>query len=152
MRKALGILFRVIAGYLVCLFTMTEFVGRLPANMKLGILMGVSLFAVVALLIALALIRFASWQRDTGIVLLGASGVLVFTIFSCACFLMDETFRKMMPLDPLALFDDYWTGCGVMAGFAALGWILARTDRGKTGRGAAREKGSAAPPANTSEQ
>ncbi|MDR2637422.1 MAG: hypothetical protein LBB55_03710 [Zoogloeaceae bacterium] len=137
MRTLAGILFRMIAGFFFYLVSVLAFISGLSTSEKLGILIGFSVPAVVALLVALVLTRFADWKRDTGSVLLGASGFSVFMIFSFACLFMDENFPKMMPAARFDYWTDYWTGCGVMAGLAALGWILVQADRGKTGRGAA---------------
>ncbi len=43
---------------------------------------------------------------------------------------MSETFREMMPPDPLVLFNDYLSGSVVMVPFVVLGWILIKLNKG----------------------
>jgi hypothetical protein len=89
--------------------------------------------AAAALAAGLALTRFDNWRRDTGIVLICASGFTVFLIFSMACYLMTDEFRTMMSPDSLAVFSDYLTGGGAMVGFAVLGGFFMKTNKGRVG-------------------
>jgi hypothetical protein len=116
---------------------------------KLGILLGFSVPAVAALAGGLALTRFRNWRRDTGVVLLCASGFTAFVIFTFACLLMTEEFRKMMRPDTMTFFSDYMTGGGVIAGLAVLGWILVKANKRTAGQDTASNGGPATPLGDT---
>ena len=144
MRKVSSIILKVIAGFFVYMVSLLAFVSEPPTGVKLGILIGFSVPAVVALCGGLALTRFRNWKRDTGIVLLSASGFTAFLIFTFACLLMTEEFRRMMKPDTLTFFSDYLTGGVVIVGLAILGWILVKADKRKAEQGAALDGDSAA--------
>jgi len=127
MRKASSVILKVISGFFFYMVSLLAFISTLPTGGKLGILFGFSIPAVLALIGGLALSRFHNWKRDTGIVLLSASGFTAFLIFSLACMLMSEEFRIMMKPDTLTFFSDYWTGGGLIVGLAGLGWALVKT-------------------------
>lgn len=144
MRKVCSVILKVIAGFFFHTISLLAFVSAPPTGVKLGILIGFSVPAVVALGGGLALTRFRNWRRDTGIVLLCASGYTAFTIFTVACFLMTEEFRQMMKPDMLTFFSDYLTGGVVIVGLAVLGWILVKANKGRAEQGAALDGDSAA--------
>jgi len=131
MRKVSSIIFKVIAGFFFYGASLLAFVSEPQTGVtgvKLTILIGFSIPAVVALCVGLALTRFRNWKRDTGIVLLSASGTTASVVLTFVCMLMTEEFRAMMKPDTLTLFSDYLTGGGAIVGFAGLGWILLRAN------------------------
>jgi cytosine/uracil/thiamine/allantoin permease len=142
-RKVSSITLKVIAGFFVYMVSLLAFVSEPPTGVKLGILIGFSAPAVVALCGGLALTRFRNWKRDTGIVLLSASGFAAFLIFTFVCLLMTEEFRRMMRPDTLTFFSDYLTGGAVIIGLAVLGWILMKANKEKAEQGAALDGESA---------
>ena len=129
-RKVLSIILNIIAGFFFYGLSLLGFTNEPLTGVKWGIMIGFSVMAVVALCGALALTRFRNWRRDTGIVLLSASGFTVFLIFTFICLLMTEEFRKMMRPDTLAFFSDYLTGGAIIVGFAGLGCVLLKTNKG----------------------
>lgn len=129
MRKVSSIILKVIAGFFFYMVSLLAFVNEPPTGGKLGILIGFSVPALVAMVIGLALSHFQNWRRDVGIVLLSATGFTAFLIFTFACFLMTEEVQNMIRPDTLTFFSDYLTGCVVIVGLAILGWVLMRTNK-----------------------
>jgi len=142
--KVSSIILEVIAGFFFYTVSLLAFASNLLTGVKLGMLIGFSVPAVLALGAGLALSRFRNWKRDTGIVLLSASGVTAFAIFTFECLLMTEEFRRMMRPDTLTFFSDYLTGGGIIVGLAVLGWILVKTNKERAGQGVALDGDSAA--------
>jgi len=134
MRKVSSIILKIIAGFFVYMVSLLAFVSEPSTGMKFGILIGFLVPAVVALCGGLALNHFRNWKRDTGIVLLSASGFTVFLIFTFVCFLLTDEFQRMMNPDTLVFFSDYLTGGGVVVGFAILGWVLVKANEERVER------------------
>jgi len=134
MRKVSSIILKIIAGFFVYMVSLLAFVSEPEPGMKFGILIGFSVPAVVALCGGLALTQFRNWKRDTGIVLLSASGFTAFLIFTFVCFLLTDEFRRMIRPDTLAFFSDYLTGGGVIVGFAILGWVFVKANEERVER------------------
>jgi hypothetical protein len=129
MRKVFSVLLKILAGFFFYAVCLLGFVNEPQTGIKLGIMVGLLVPALAALAAGLALTRFDNWRRDTGIVLLCASGFTLFLIFSMACYLMAEEVRAMMSPDTLAVFSDYLTGGGAMVGFAVLGGFFMKTNK-----------------------
>jgi hypothetical protein len=144
MRKASSVILKVIAGFFFYMVCLLAFVSEPRAGAKLGILIGFSVPAVAALSGGLALTRFRNWRRETGIVLLCASGFTAFLVFSFACLLMTEEFRRMMRPDTMTFFSDYLTGGGGIVGLTILGLILIKANKKRAEQCAALNGDSAA--------
>lgn len=129
MRKVSSVVLKVIAGFFFYMVSLLAFLSEPPIHAKLGMLIGFSVPAVAALVGGLALTRFRNWRRDTGIVLLCASGFTASVIFTFACLLMTQEFREMMRPDTLTFFSDYLTGGGVIVGLAVLGSALVKANK-----------------------
>lgn len=144
MRRVFSITLKVIAGFFFYVVNLLAFVNEPPTGLKLGILAGFSVPAIITLIGGLALTRFKSWRRDTGIVLLSAAGFTAFLIFTFACLLMTEEFRTMIKPDTLTFFSDYMTGGGFIIGLILLGWMLLKANKEEAEQGAALDGDSAA--------
>src|SRR5215831_13993240 len=149
MRKVSSIILRVIAGFFFYMVSLLAFISEPPMGVKLGIMLGFSIPALAALAGGLALTRFCHWRRDTGLVLLWASGFTAFLVFTFACMFSTEEFRKMMRPDTIKFFSDYVTGGAVIAGLAVFGWILVKADKRRAENGTAPNDGPTAPPGDT---
>jgi hypothetical protein len=132
MRKVFSIICYVIAGFFFYMVCVMAFANAPSLGVKLGTLLGVSIPAVVAHLVGLALSRFRNWRRDTGIVLLSAAGVSAFLVFTFVCMLMTEEFRKMMNPKTLTFFSDYLTGGGLTLGLLVVGWLFVWSGKADT--------------------
>ncbi len=143
MLKVSSIILKVVAGFFFYMVCVLAFVSEPPKVLKLGILIGFSIPALIALGGGLALTRFRNWRRDTGIILLCASGFTAFLIFTFACLLMTDEFRKMMRPDTMTFFNDYLTGGVVIVCLAVLGWILVKSNKGRAEQRAALDRDSA---------
>jgi hypothetical protein len=129
MRKVSSVILKAIAGFFFYMVSLLAFVSEPPVSAKLVILIAFTVPAIAALGGGLALARFRNWRRDTGIVLLCASGFTVFVIFTFTCLLVSEEFQKMMRQETLVLFKDYLTGGGVIVGLSVVGWILTMVNK-----------------------
>ena len=128
MRNVARVVLNVIAGFFFYMVCLLGFIDGPSIGAKWGIMFGFTIPAVISLCGGLALRRFCNWKRDTGIVLLCASGFTVFLIFTWACLFMTEEFRNMMRPDALTFFSDYFTGGAMIAALAGLGWMLLNAD------------------------
>jgi hypothetical protein len=149
MRKVPSIILRAIAGFFFYMVSLLAFASEPPTGVKVGILLGFSVPAVAALVGGLALTGFRNWRRDTGVVLLCAAGFTAFLLFTFACLLMTEEFRKMLKPDTLRFFGDYLSGGAVTAGLAFLGWMLVRANNRSADQGVAPNGGPATPSGNS---
>lgn len=120
-RKFFSVLLYVVAGFFLYMVCILGFVNSVPLVKKWGIIIVFLLPALIALLVGLALRSFQNWRRDTGVVLLSASGFSAFLVFTMICFMRDEEFRRMMKPETLAIFGDYFGGGGFILSLAALG-------------------------------
>jgi len=126
MLKICSIILEVIAGFFLFIVTLLAYMSGMPAGWKL---MSLGLFllpAVVVMAIGLALTRFRFWKRDTGVVLLSVTGCTLFAVFTMACMLMSEEFRKLFIDGAGNPFGSYVVGTAVNAALAALGWYLVK--------------------------
>ncbi|MDR0352650.1 MAG: hypothetical protein LBI02_04625 [Opitutaceae bacterium] len=129
MNKVPGIILKAVAGFFFYAGGLLAFISEPPQGVKLVLMLVFLLPAVLALIGGLSLTRFRNWKRDTGIVLLSASGVTTFVIFTIIWLSMSEEFRSMIRPEHLTFFNDYQTGGGVIAGLAVMGWILVKTNK-----------------------
>lgn len=129
MRKLFSIACKVLAGVFVYLVALFAFLAEHQSDGKLGMLAVMAACAAVAMLAGQALSGFGQWQRDTGIVLLAATGFTVFLVVCAACMFGSEEIMKVMPPGSVDMFDSYLTGAAVLLGFAALGSLLLRQAR-----------------------
>jgi hypothetical protein len=126
MSKVLKIVLYVVSGFFIYMECVLAFISELPPIAKAGIM---AVFAVPVLLAhfgGLAADGFRNWKRDTGIVLVSAAGFSTFLVFSFACFLMTDEFRKMMKPDTLSFFRAYVTGFCFIFTTGAAGLVLLR--------------------------
>ncbi len=127
MRKVLGIISYVIAGFFVYMVCLLSFVNQ-PAITKWGIVSGFSLPALLFLLGGLALNRFQNWRKHSGIVLLSGAGFTCFLVFSLACVFMTDEFKQMMQPDTLDFFSAYVSGGIFILSTSGLGVLLLKTE------------------------
>jgi hypothetical protein len=126
MLRVCSIILEVIAGFFLFMVTLLAFMSGLSAGWKL---MSLGLFllpAVVVMAIGLALTRFRYWKRDTGVVLLTVTSCTLFIVFTMACMIMSEEFRKLLIDGHSDPFSSYAFGTTVNAALAALGWYLVK--------------------------
>jgi len=123
MRKVIGIIFYVIAGFFIYMVCLLSFINE-PNLEKWGIVAGFTILALLFLSIGLAVNRFKNWKRHLGIVLLSGSGTTCFIIFTVACLLMSDEFKEMMEPDTFDYFNAYITGGVFTFITGALGMLL----------------------------
>lgn len=126
MRKVLGIVLYVIAGFFVYTVCLLAFINQ-PPMPKWGMVAGFSVPAVLCLFGGLAVNRFRNWRRHAGIVLVTAAGFTCFLIFTFICFLMTDEFKQMMHPDTLHFFSAYVSGGAFVLITGALGILLLRS-------------------------
>jgi hypothetical protein len=143
MRKALGVICYILAGFFVYMVCLLAFVNQ-PTIAKWGIVAGFSLPALVFLSIGLSVNGFQRWRRDTGVVLLSGAGFTSFVIFTFVCFIMTEEFEQMMQPDTLAFFNAYISGGIFILSVVTLGIVLLKTEK-KTAEGSAHNSEGCAP-------
>lgn len=125
MRKFFSIVCKSLAGMFVYLITLLAFLAERQSDGKLVMLAVIAACGVVAMLAGLALSGFAQWRRDTGIVLLAATGFTAFLVLCMACMFGSDDVMKFMPPGSVDMFDSYLTGAAVLLGFTVLGsWLL----------------------------
>jgi len=129
MRKVFGAALNIFAGFLFYIVNLLGFVNGQTIGAKWAIMVVFAVPAFLALGCGLALGRFRNWKRDVGIVFLCASGVTAFLMFTFACLLLTDDFRKLVRPDTLTFFSDYVTGIAVIVAYASLGWLLLRMSR-----------------------
>jgi len=134
-RKLLRVALYVIAGFFFYTGSLLAFVSGVPRGAKWAYVAVVVASAVVALVAGLASGRFRDWRRDAGIVLVSASGFTIFLVFTFACLVLSEDFRRLMQPDAIAFFGDYLSGAAVIACVGITGAWLLRADRRGAERG-----------------
>jgi hypothetical protein len=115
-RRVLSIVLYILAGiffYGVCLFSVIEGVG-------LPFIIFCAVIAVFTLVGGLAIMRFQDWRRETGIVLLSATGLITFVLLLA--------FVSAMPSDMSRFLSNY-TGAAVIVVLALAGALLVMTSR-----------------------
>lgn len=133
MRRALSVLFEVIAGfflYLAFLFAFME-VPTGDAAVKPVIFTVFSIFALAALLVGLTVTRFRKWKRDTGVVLICAAGGTASVIVMFASLALSGDFPKAASPGGMMFIKDYhYVAGGVFVAIvAALGIALVIANR-----------------------
>ena len=131
MRKVLGIILYVIAGFFVYMVCLLSFVNQ-PALPKWGIIAGFTFPAILSFCLGLVVNRFRSWKRHLGIVLLSGTGITFFIVFTFVFFLMTDEFKAMMQPDTLEFFDAYVSGFTFTFVACALGILLIKTAKRET--------------------
>lgn len=142
MRKVFSIILYIIAGFffsMVCLMGFTNVPGKTGA--KLFTLIIFFIPAIITHLTGSAINSFRNWKKDTGIVLISATGLTIFNIFTIACVHMSEDFREMMSPYSLVHFNDYLSGSVIMVPFVVLGWIFIKLNKDNTEPNAANDCG-----------
>lgn len=129
-RQVSSIVLNAIAGFFFYIVAILGFINVPSYGVKWAIMAGFMVPALLALCAGLALKRFCNWRKTSGIVLISSSAFTAFGVFTFACLLMEEDFRKMMKPDTLTIFSDYLTGATVIIAFAGLGWMLLKTNKG----------------------
>ena len=129
MRKVIGILLYIVAGFFVYMVCLLAFVNQTPPIAKWGIVAGFSIPAALFLFGGLAVTRFQNWRRDSGIVILAGAGFTSFLVFTLACLLMTDEFKRMMEPDSLQFFSAYIAGSCFILGTVALGVVLLRAGK-----------------------
>lgn len=124
MRKLSGVVLYVMAGFFFYGVNLFGFVNAPTPAAKWGIMGAFAVVACLALVGGLALARFQNWKRDSGIVLLCASGFTALAVFTFACLFVTDEFRQLLGPDAMTFFSDYVTGGTVVVAFAGVGWML----------------------------
>lgn len=131
MRRALsilGILLEVVAGFLFYTSCLLCFVHDAQMGVdKWWIVLGFAGLALLVLAVGMALNGFRGWRRHAGIVLLSASGITAFLVFTFVCMYLSEASRALMKPETWAFFSDYVSGGGATLGMAVLGLVLFRS-------------------------
>lgn len=136
MRRVSGVVLYVIAGFFIYGVNLFGFVNAPTPAAKWGV-MGVFIaIACLAQVGGLVLARFQNWRRDTGIVLLCASGFTALVALTLVCLFLSDEFRRLLQPDTLTFFSDYIIGTMIVVAFAGLGWLLLRA-RANTSESAA---------------
>lgn len=128
MRRTFSIILNVLAGFIFYDAMLLGFI-KDPSAFKWGIVCFFLFVAMIPLTISFFLMRFRQWKREAGIVLMSASGVAAFIVFSVACMYMTEESRKMIPQDAWLQFSAYPSGFGMILTFAGIGYLLFKTNR-----------------------
>jgi hypothetical protein len=133
-RKLTSIGLYIVAGFFFYMVSILAFINDAPLGAKTlaAKTLMVAIFAipaVLALLAGLAVGRFQNWRRNAGAVLLSATGVTLFVVFTVACLMTSDEFRRMMPPDTLTFFSDYITGALVIVVLAIGGALLLWANR-----------------------
>ena len=128
MRNVARVVLNVIAGFFFYMVCLLGFIDGPSIGAKWGNMFGFTIPAVISLCGGLALRRFYNWKRDTGIVLLCASGFTGPLILTSACLFMDAEFRNVKRPVALAFFSNYFTGGAMIVGLAGWGWMLLNAD------------------------
>jgi hypothetical protein len=97
----------------VCLFSVID-------GISLPLVVFVAVLAILALVAGLAIMRFQDWRRETGIVLLSATGFTTFLLFWAVV--------STMPPDILRFFGNPM-GVTVIVVLALAGALLVMTSR-----------------------
>ena len=124
--KVFSIICYVVAGFFVYMVAILGFATMPSVAMKAGLMFGFSIPAFLALWAGFALTRFRKKLRDTGIVFLSAAGFTTFLVFTFACLMATDEFKKMMKPDSMASFSDYGSGFGFLAFISAAGLLAFR--------------------------
>lgn len=122
--KITSIIFYVIAGFFLYGSCLISFFGKSPYFMKIAIMLGFSIPGLIALLIGLAIRRFRTWKRDTGIVILTSAGLTLMLAFTMFCVLLSPDFEEFFPNYKIDFFNDYLTGFSCIALLILIGILL----------------------------
>jgi hypothetical protein len=129
MRKLFSIGLYIVGGFFLYMVSLLAFMKGLSLHAKWLLILVFTVLGALALAGGLAVGRFQNWRRDAGVVLLSATGFTLFVIFTFACLLIGEEFRRMIPPDTLTFFSDYVTGIVVIVVFAVAGTLLLKSSR-----------------------
>lgn len=124
--KLVSVSLYIVGGFFVYMVSLLAFINVQSPGAKSLMVLIFTIPAVIALVAGIAVERFQNWRRRVGIVLLSATGFTIFLIFTLACLLMSEEFKRMMTPDTVMLFSDYVTGSVVIVLLAAGGTLLLR--------------------------
>jgi ABC-type transport system involved in multi-copper enzyme maturation permease subunit len=128
MRRAIGIIFYVIAGFFIYMVCLLSFINQ-PNVEKWGIVAGFTLLALLFMSLGLAVNRFQNWKKHLGIVLLSGTGVTCFIIITFACLLVSDEFKDMMEPGTIESFNAYISGGIFTFITGALGILLLKTEK-----------------------
>ena len=131
MRKVIGIIFYVVAGFFIYMVCLLSFINH-ENYQKWGIVAGFTLLAVLVLTIGLAMNRFQNWNRHVGIVLLSGTGTSCFIVLTFALLIMSDEFRNMMEPDTIEYFNAYLSGGIFTILMGALGILFLKIKKKKT--------------------
>jgi hypothetical protein len=126
MRKFIGIIFYVVAGFFIYMVCLLSFINKQNVE-KWGIVAGFTLLALLSLSIGLAMNRFQNWKRHVGIILLSGTGITCFIILTFAFLLMSDEFKSMMEPDTIEYFNAYISGGIFTFIIGALGILFLKT-------------------------
>lgn len=130
MRKVLGIVLYVFAGFFVYMVSLLSFVEE-TATEKLIMLLVFSVPVIVFIVVGLVVNRFNNWKKHTGIVLLSGAGVTAFVILTFVSYMMNDEFRKMMDAESLELFSAYVFGAVFTLSTVFIGIMLIRMNKNR---------------------
>lgn len=129
MRKLTSITLLIIAGFFFYIVGLLSFINDPAiANGKWWVMLGFTIPALIALNAGLALKKFESWKKTTGIVLLSSFAMLILVVFTLACTLMTPEFKAMMKPATINAFSDYTSGGVVTFMLGGIGWLLLKMD------------------------
>lgn len=134
MRKVVGTICYILAGLFFVVACQTAFIKIEPTPEKfelIGLFMTflIGLFmtlAIVSLFLGIWSIGFHKWQHYTGIVLLSASGLSTFAMFTRAFLVAPPEVEKYFPAETRVIFIDYFTGtaCILALGLAGALFVI----------------------------
>jgi hypothetical protein len=131
MRRLFSVGLYIAAGFLIYTVALLAFVKAPSPGMKWVLIAAFAIPAVLALVAAAATVRFQNWKKNFGTVFLSAAGVTASVVFTFACLLINEEFRRMMQPNVLAFFSDYAMGTGAIAALTTTGTYLFRSQMTK---------------------
>lgn len=128
-QKIISVACYIIAGFFLYGVCFIGFLNLPPYAMKIAVMGCFSIPGLIALVIGLAVKRFLTWKRDTGIVLLSAAGLTAVVTFTTFCVFLSPEVKKTYPDIELSFFNDYITGLSCTILFAFVGIFLIRKSK-----------------------
>lgn len=130
MRKIISIFFFFIGGFFVYMVSLLAFTNIPEVGVfKFAIICGFCIPALIFLVIGSGIRSFQNWKYHIGIVLLSVSGVNLLIVINFICIFLTPELLEYFPSNPLAYFNDYFSGSVVMIFLAALGGFLIRVKK-----------------------
>jgi hypothetical protein len=130
MRKVLGILFYVVAGFLLNIVCYMSFL-KSPLWVKSAMMGTFFIPGAIALVIGLTINRFRNWKREVGIVFVSGAGTNAFLFFTMICFFCSPELdlKKYFSDNTPDILTDFVSGIGCILLFMVVGIVLIRSSR-----------------------